>query len=123
MSSAARQEGNGKERRKTPRFKVALSVELWAEGQPATETPEVCTTRDVSSKGFYFTSDLPFEQGRRFRFRVPFPRELTGRDSELITGTARCLRIEERFGGQYGVAAVIEKAFALGERLGEQPFS
>jgi hypothetical protein len=63
MSTAARQGGNGKERREAPRFEVALSVELWAEGQTATETPEVCTTRDASIKGFYFTSDRLFEKG------------------------------------------------------------
>jgi len=77
-------------------------------------------TQDVSIKGFYFSSERSFEKGSRFKFRVPFPRELTGRELELMTGTARCLRIEKRPGLGYGVAAVIEEAVAIGEHLGKR---
>jgi len=48
------------ERRKHPRFKVGLSVEVHAEGS---DTPLRCATSDISLGGCYIESMYPFPVG------------------------------------------------------------
>jgi hypothetical protein len=99
------------ERRAAVRYTVCLRVELWTESSRRGPHPSFYTTRDVSTKGFYFLSPRLFDVGSRVNFRIIFPRELTGGWAELMSGLAKCVRVENVLGtgvGHYGVGAEIE---------------
>jgi hypothetical protein len=110
--------GRRHDRRLAIRYNVSLRVEVWPESERKGLDPLFFTTRDISLRGFYFTSDRDFEVGSKFNFSIIFPRELTGDTAELMSGLARTVRLDQlRYGsaGRVGVGATIEETTRLYE--------
>ncbi len=55
------------ERRKNPRYKTHVPVEIHAEGNPA---PMRCVTADLSLDGCYIESMIPFPAGTRLDLKL-----------------------------------------------------
>ncbi len=75
------------ERRKHPRFKVSVPVEIHAEGNAA---PIHCATSDLSLEGCYIESMYPFAVGTKLELR------LEAGDTLLIA--ARVITCDPQFG-------------------------
>jgi PilZ domain-containing protein len=75
------------ERRKHPRFKIAVPVEVHAEGQSA---PIHCSTSDLSLDGCYIESMYPFASGTKLELK------LEAGDTLLILG--RVITCDPQFG-------------------------
>jgi hypothetical protein len=101
-----------RERRAAVRHMTSLRVELWPESSPRGPHPFLFTTTDVSTQGFYFLSAQLFHVGSRLKFRLVFPRELTGGFAELRSGLARCIRVENILGhglSHFGIGMKVER--------------
>ena len=99
------------ERRSARRSKLALPVEIaWA--APPRERRLRGKTRDLSTRGIYFTLGETLAPDTKFQFSVVVPAEMTGGTEVVITARARVVRAEKRAARtpeRFGIGAVIEK--------------
>lgn len=105
------------DRRSARRFLMELPVEvkLPAAGEPARAAVR---TRDVSSRGLYFSLDREVEVGSPIDFVLTLPRAITLSTDVRIQCVGRVVRVDaapasqagdEGDGGEVGVATVIEQ--------------
>lgn len=69
-------------------------------------------TRDISTRGLYFTTYEQLAPGMKFEFSLELPPEITPGSRVLVTAQANTARVESQQGSQFesvGVGAVIEK--------------
>ena len=68
------------------------------------------TTRDISTHGFYFTTDLSVKNGLSLEFSFTLPADIHQENEATIAGMARVVRVERLGSGsnKIGVAVAIE---------------
>ncbi len=83
-------------RRGAHRYKLPLSVVVRL--MPASSGPELlhARTRDVSTRGVYFTTDRKLPVGMKFDLSLPLPMEVTQGSPVVVAAQARVVRQEER---------------------------
>jgi hypothetical protein len=83
------------ERRVGQRFPYLLAVSL---RDPATSVEGVGCTQDLSSRGVFFFTDVPLNEGSEIELTLRMPSEITLGESMPVRCRARVLRIEGRNG-------------------------
>jgi hypothetical protein len=81
------------ERRVGQRFPYLLAVSL---RDPVTSVEGVGCTQDVSSRGVFFFTDVPLNEGSEIELTLRMPSEITLGESMPVRCRARILRIEGR---------------------------
>jgi hypothetical protein len=69
-------------------------------------------TRDISTKGVYFTTDVPLAPGSDFAFTAMLSSDLTNGRRVYVCGQAKVVRTDKQKSngtGHMGVAAVIKR--------------
>jgi PilZ domain-containing protein len=95
------------ERRKHPRFKLSVPVEVHAEGSAA---PIHCSTSDLSLDGCYIESMYPFAKGTNLDLKLEV--------GETLVISARVITCDPQFGnGIYFVKILPEDLNQLGKFL------
>ncbi len=75
-----------------------------------------CATRDISTGGLFFYSDTGVQAGSRIEIVMILPPEVTGGEAQWVCCQAKVQRVEKpAAGGQYGIAANIERLEFLPE--------
>ncbi len=101
------------ERRRSTRFAKESSVTVRQE----TGEERKCATRDVSTGGLFFYCDTEIHQGSRIDVTMILPTEITGGETQWLCCQAKVVRVEKpSAGGQYGIAAHVERLNFLPER-------
>ena len=81
------------ERRYTPRYKLKIPLRVQPLG--ASKTPaQSFESANVSARGVYFASDLPFQIGTPLQISFRMPEEITGRILPEWNCTGRVVRID-----------------------------
>jgi hypothetical protein len=99
------------ERRMARRYDLTLPILV---RRPVNREPESHSgrTRDISTRGIYFTMDRELEPGTEVDFTLTLPAEITRGTEVFVRAHGRIVRIEKRRDDAYesiGVAAVIER--------------
>jgi hypothetical protein len=70
---------------------------------------------NLSENGVYFTSRMKLSVGEPLEMHLTLPRELTGRNPELVRCTARVVHVEDRsdLGGITGIGAIVDRFEAV----------
>ncbi len=102
-----------RERRTAHRYRLALPIVIFR--LPKVKEADVLRgrTRDISTRGLYFTTDRKLTQGAKLNFSLTLPREITSGTQVSITAEATVVRVEKRKVEdgveRVGAAAVIER--------------
>jgi hypothetical protein len=98
------------ERRMARRYELSLPVVIRTAAEPE---PELSSgrTRDISTRGVYFTVHREMTPGMELDFTLTLPAEITRGPEVYIRAHGRVVRVERRQNGELpvGIAAVIEK--------------
>ena len=99
------------ERRTARRYDLSLPVIIRV---PVEDTAENKSgkTRDISTRGVYFTMDEQVESGSELDITLTLPPEITQGTEVFVRAQGRVVRVEKRNGEgdlRLGVAAVIER--------------
>lgn len=99
------------ERRTARRYDLSLPVIIRVpiEKEPASRTGK---TRDISTRGVYFTIDNNLTAGAELDFTMTLPAEVTGGTEVFIRAIGKVVRVDKRSTNgdlPIGVAAVIER--------------
>jgi hypothetical protein len=99
-----------KDRRTTRRYELSLPVVVRAsfDKKAASRTG---MTRDISTRGVYFTIDNNLSAGVELDLRMIFPAEVTGGTEVFISVTGKVIRVDKRPGNgdqKVDVAVVFE---------------
>lgn len=99
------------ERRTTRRYDLSLPVVIRVPVEPQ---PESCSgkTRDISTRGVYFTIDKDLEAGSTLDITLTLPAEITRGTEVFVRAQGKVVRVEQRLEDgkpRLGVAAVIER--------------
>jgi PilZ domain-containing protein len=99
------------ERRTARRYDLSLPVIIRI---PVEDTSENKSgkTRDISTRGVYFTMDEQVEAGSELDITLTLPPEITQGTEVFVRAQGRVVRVEKRNGEgdlRLGVAAVIER--------------
>jgi hypothetical protein len=84
---------NASERRYTPRYNLRIPLRIQRLGGPKT-APQSVESMNVSARGVYFASDLPFQVGAPLQILFRMPEEVTGRVSPEWNCRGRVVRID-----------------------------
>jgi hypothetical protein len=100
------------ERRGAHRYKLPLSVIVKL--VPASSEPELlhARTRDVSTRGLYFTTDRKLPIGMKFDLSLTLPKEVTQGSPVIVAAQARVVRQEDKSENstrRVGIAAQFEQ--------------
>jgi hypothetical protein len=97
------------ERRRTPRYKLKIPLAIRPVGEPGAPKRRV-ESSDVSERGIYFVSDLPFEVGTELQIVLRMPEEVTGKSSAEWNCRGLVVRIERtpESGGIAGIGVEIQ---------------
>jgi hypothetical protein len=95
------------ERRTARRYELSLPVIVRTPVQDAAQ-PRNGQTRDISTRGVYFTFDEDLVAGSELDFMLTLPAEITRGTEVFIRAHGRVVRVD-RDEHRLGVAAVIEK--------------
>jgi hypothetical protein len=95
------------ERRTARRYELSLPVVVRAPIQAAAE-PRNGQTRDISTRGVYFTIDQDVAPGTELDFMLTLPAEITRGTEVFIRAHGKVVRVD-RDDNRIGVAAVIQK--------------
>jgi hypothetical protein len=100
------------ERRGAHRYKLPLS--LVVKLLPASSEPELlhARTRDVSTRGVYFTTDRKLPVGMKVDLSLTLPKEVTQGSPVIVAAKARVVRHEEKSENstrRVGIAAQFEQ--------------
>jgi hypothetical protein len=99
------------ERRVGQRFPYLLAVSL---RDPVTSVEGVGCTQDVSSRGVFFFTDVPLNEGSEIELTLRMPSEITLGESMPVRCRARILRIEGRHTASNATAGCTEANNKLG---------
>src|SRR5438552_19064120 len=99
------------ERRTARRYDLSLpvSIHVSVEDKAVLHTGK---TRDISTRGVYFTFENAMDAGTELDLTMTLPAEVTGGTEVLIRAIGRVVRVDDRGDGaghRVGVAAVIER--------------
>ena len=99
------------ERRIARRYDLSLPVIIRVpiEKEPA---PRTGKTRDISTRGVYFTIDNDFSAGAELDLTMTLPAEVTGGTEVFIRAIGKVVRVEkgsDKDDHQVGVAALIQR--------------
>ena len=99
-----------KDRRSVTRYELSLPVLVRApiDKEAASRTGE---TRDISTRGVYFTIDNNLSAGAELDLTMILPAEVTGGTEVFIKATGKVIRVDKRSGNgdqKVDVAAVFE---------------
>ena len=99
------------ERRTARRYELAVPVKIDSAG--LSEAHRFAgSTRDISTHGLYFTTDMPPAPGSLVTLKLTLPQSLTGGEEVIVELSARILRVEDsqrENTRRVGVAARIER--------------
>ena len=95
------------ERRTARRYELSLPVIVRSHVQQVVE-PRNGQTRDISTRGVYFTIDEDLAPGAELDFMLTLPAEITRGTDVFIRAHGKVVRVD-RHDARVGVAAVIEK--------------
>lgn len=98
------------EKRATRRFNVQLPILLKNNGSSV-----ALFTRDVSSRGISFRSELPLSEGNPINFIMTLTADITQTEPISMRCAGRVVRIERDGSHTISVAAVIERYEFLGQ--------
>lgn len=99
------------ERRTARRYELSLPV-IVRHPQAREVEPRNGQTRDISTRGVYFTFDKGISAGSELDFMLTLPAEITRGTEVFIRAHGRVVRVDDKNGDsaeRVGVAAVIEK--------------
>jgi hypothetical protein len=99
-----------KDRRTARRYDLSLPVIIHAPILKGAVS-RIGKTRDISTRGVYFTIENNLSAGAHLDITIPFPTELTGGNKVSIRAIGEALRLEKRSENDdqmVGVAAVFE---------------
>jgi hypothetical protein len=105
------------ERRAARRYRMALRVEIGLAGRE----PIFGTTRDLSTRGFYFEIGQEISVGTTFKFSITLAQKVTESMPVFISGQAKVVRLEESSEELVGVGAVIE-SFGSSQAVAQRIF-
>ncbi|MCL6480351.1 MAG: PilZ domain-containing protein [Firmicutes bacterium] len=96
------------ERRMARRYELSLPVVIRTASEPEHSSGR---TRDISTRGVYFTVHREMTPGMELDFTLTLPAEITRGPEVYIRAYGRVVRVERRQNGELpvGIAAVIEK--------------
>jgi hypothetical protein len=95
------------ERRTARRYELSLPVIVRTPVQDVAQ-PRNGQTRDISTRGVYFTLDEDLSAGAELDFMLTLPAEITHGTEVFIRAHGKVVRVD-RENHRVGVAAVIEK--------------
>lgn len=99
------------ERRTARRYDLSLPVIIRIP-EDSTSSPRNGKTRDVSTRGLYFTIDENLNEGAELDITLTLPAEVTRGSEVFIRAMGKVVRVENKSGigsSRVGVAAVIER--------------
>ncbi len=99
-----------KDRRTARRYNLSLSVIVRASIDKEA-APRTGKTRDISTRGVYFTIDNNLSAGAELDLTMILPAEVTGGTEVFIRATGKVIRVDKRVGNgdqKVDVAAVFE---------------
>jgi hypothetical protein len=99
------------ERRMARRYDLSLpvSIRMPINREPRSQSGQ---TRDISTRGVYFTLQNDLAQGAEVDFTLTLPTEITRGAEVFVRAHGRVVRVDKRTDDQHqtvGVAAVIER--------------
>lgn len=97
------------ERRLSPRYKLKIPLRIQPVDEP--RAPEQSAeSSDVSARGIYFVSELPFQVGTPLQIVLRMPQEVTGKFSAEWNCRGRVVRTDSGIepGGKPGIGVEIE---------------
>lgn len=99
------------ERRAARRYDLSLPIVIRVPVEKTTGSKNG-RTRDISTRGVYFTLDQDLEAGAELDITLTLPTEITRGTEVLVRAQGRVIRVDEHADEQarrVGVAAVIER--------------
>jgi hypothetical protein len=94
------------ERRVRTRVAVHWAIRL---SRPENGRSIESTTEDVSSEGFYFLSDEPFQSGELLTWMLTVPSRMAGCSDLVLCGQARVARVDRAEAGKrFGIGCSIQ---------------
>lgn len=99
------------ERRTARRYDLSLPVIIRV-SEDKINSPRNGKTRDISTRGLYFTIDEDLTEGAEVDITLTLPAEVTRGSEVFIRATGKVVRVENKPGigsSRVGVAAVIER--------------
>jgi hypothetical protein len=99
------------ERRRARRYDLSLPVVVKVPSKSEAAPPRNGQTRDVSTRGVYFTMSEELAPGQEFDLTLTLPAEVTKGADVFIRARSRVVRVDRRPGTnppRIGVAAVME---------------
>jgi len=99
------------ERRTVHRYKISVAVVVWSQSKAMASEVVHAKTRDVSTRGLYFTSNQRFAVGTRVGLSLTLPLQVTDGSRVAVDVKAKVVRVEEspdNAAGRVGIAAVID---------------
>jgi hypothetical protein len=104
------------DKRAIRRFALELPVTVEAVSESGEVLQAAAASRDVSSHGICFYCDEAPPIGSAIRFTVTLPAEVTMTEAISVQCRGKVVRVEEKEGGGFAVAAAIESYdFVAGE--------
>ena len=103
--------GSMTERRAARRYDLSLPVIIRLPIEK-TENTRNGRTRDISTRGVYFTLEQELESGTELDITLTLPAEITRGTEVFVRAQGRVIRVDRRHDGsskRIGVAAVIER--------------
>jgi hypothetical protein len=100
------------ERRTARRYDLSLPVIIRSSQAPKELDSRSGRTRDISTRGIYFTIDQDLAAGAELDITLTLPAEITRGTEVFVRAQGRVIRVERRSGDdneRLGVAAVIER--------------
>lgn len=100
------------ERRTARRYELSLPVVVRSPLQPESDEAQNGQTRDISTRGVYFTIHEDMAPGTEVDFTLTLPAEITRGTEVFIRAHGKVVRvdrIQDDGSARLGVAAVIEK--------------
>jgi PilZ domain len=109
------------ERRAARRYDLSLPIVIRL--PQARESSQKGQTRDISTRGVYFTLDRNIDAGSELDITLTLPSEITRGTEVLVRAQGRVIRVDphDPTDTRVGVAAVIERYDII--RGGEQPIT
>lgn len=114
---------SGAERRVSPRkpcvvpvrFRVVANGGRESLGLARNSVTHEGEVLNLSENGVYFTSRMKLSVGEPLEMHLTLPKELTGRNPELVRCSARVVHVEDRsdLGGIAGIGAIVDRFEAV----------
>jgi hypothetical protein len=93
------------ERRRTPRFKMRVPLEVHPVDTPV-EGPARVNSLDISASGVSFAIKQPVAVGQSIQLQLRMPKRIPGTPSGECSFTGRVVRVESRQGSRKGAIEV-----------------